>query len=180
MSTKMSSSKRYDTNPFLADMIVPMSSKKVQLSKLGSKGDVFINQTTGEIRGTHVTTYKKVDAEKFVKLFSRNIGLTFGLRASGIKAFNVLIWAVQKCTSGMDQVYLDTLALNNFLATNSFKLSLPTLKRGLKELEEAQIIAKTMRRGCYFINPNFCFNGDRIAFTTVIEREEKEGKLTHE
>jgi hypothetical protein len=41
----------------------------------------------------------------------------------------------------------------------------------LAELVKAQIIAKTMRQGRYFINPNFLFNGDRIAFTTVIERE---------
>ena len=50
------------------------------------------------------------------------------------------------------------------------KLSLSTFKRGLNELEEAQIIAKHMRPGWYFINPNFAFNGDRIAFTTIIEK----------
>ncbi|WP_259272006.1 hypothetical protein [Klebsiella pneumoniae] len=38
-------------------------------------------------------------------------------------------------------------------------------------MEKAKIIAKTMRQGRYFINPNFVFNGDRIAFTTVIERK---------
>jgi hypothetical protein len=30
-----------------------------------------------------------------------------------------------------------------------------------------------MRQGRYFINPNFLFNGDRIAFTTVIERTKR-------
>ena len=53
---------------------------------------------------------------------------------------------------------------------DSLKLSYATLKRGINELEKAQIIAKTMRKGFYFINPNFVFNGDRIAFTTLIER----------
>ncbi|MBC9222158.1 hypothetical protein IBK32_10680, partial [Escherichia coli] len=42
---------------------------------------------------------------------------------------------------------------------------------GLAELEAAKIIAKHLRPGWYFINPNFIFNGDRIAFTTVIERK---------
>jgi hypothetical protein len=32
-----------------------------------------------------------------------------------------------------------------------------------------------MRQGWYFINPNFLFNGDRIAFTTVIERKTQNG-----
>ena len=40
-------------------------------------------------------------------------------------------------------------------------------------MEKAQIVAKTMRQGRYFINPNFVFNGDRIAFTTVIERKKE-------
>ena len=54
------------------------------------------------------------------------------------------------------------------------KLSLATFKRGLNELEKAKIIAKTIRQGRYYINPNFVFNGDRIAFTTC-NREEKTG-----
>jgi len=29
-----------------------------------------------------------------------------------------------------------------------------------------------MRKGRYYINPNFVFNGDRIAFTTLIERKQ--------
>lgn len=47
-------------------------------------------------------------------------------------------------------------------------------------MEKAQIVAKTMRQGRYFINPNFVFNGDRIAFTTVIERKKRESELTEQ
>lgn len=62
-----------------------------------------------------------------------------------------------------------------FLENNdsSISLSLSTFKRGLNELEQAKIIAKTIKLGDYFINPNFLFNGNRIAFTTVLEKEEK-------
>jgi hypothetical protein len=41
----------------------------------------------------------------------------------------------------------------------------------LRDLEKAQILARTLRKGRYFINPNFVFNGDRIAFTTLLERK---------
>jgi hypothetical protein len=47
------------------------------------------------------------------------------------------------------------------------------MKRGLNELENASIIAKTIRKSFYFINPNFIFNGNRVAFTTVIDRIEE-------
>ena len=167
-------------------MIVPVKGKKIQLSKLGRDDNVLVNQSTGEIQGTHVTTYKKVDGEQFVKLFTANVALTFDLSAAGIKAFNVLLWVVQKSAISKDEVDFDAFVLEDFLDEHQdkerpLKLSLATFKRGINELEKAQIIAKTVRQGRYFINPNFVFNGDRVAFTTLIERkadtEEKQQEL---
>ncbi|MGQ6551106.1 replication/maintenance protein RepL [Serratia sp. IR-2025] len=182
MASEVSLVERYKENPFIECMVVPVRGQKVQLSRLGRDDNVLVNQTTGEEMGTHVTTFRKVDAEQFVKLFTANIALTFGLNAAGIKAFNVLIWAVQYKAIGKDQIDLDSLALEDFLAAHegnapSVKLSYATFKRGLNELQKAQIIAKTLRAGRYFINPNFCFNGDRIAFTTLIERRKDPEEL---
>lgn len=168
---------RHKTNPFLDDMIVPVKGKQVRLSRLGGDKNILVNQHTGEVQGTHVTTFKRVDGQQFVKLFTANIGLTFDLSAAGIKAFGVLLWVVQNRALSKDEVYLDSFALEDFLEYHAatgeqpLKLSLATFKRGINEMEKAQIVAKTMRQGCYFINPNFVFNGDRIAFTTVIERK---------
>lgn len=167
---------RYAENPFIEDMIVPVRDQQVKLSRLGKDDNILINQTTGEVQGTHVTTYKKVDADRFVKLFAANIAMTFDLNAAGIKVFNVLIWIVQNKAIGKDLLPLDTYSLEDFIAYNKdreppIKLSYTVFKRGLLELERAQIIAKSIRPGWYFINPNFCFNGDRIAFTTLIEKE---------
>lgn len=165
---------RYETNPFIENMVVPVGTKNVKLSPLGKESNVLINESTGEVRGTHVTTYKKVDAEKFVKLFTANIALTFNLKAAGIKSFNVLMFAIQSQSINKDRVTLDRYILEDFLKENEVKLSFPTFMRGLKELEQAQIIAKHKKRSDYFINPNFVFSGDRIAFTTMIERNKKE------
>ncbi|HBW3868794.1 TPA: replication/maintenance protein RepL, partial [Klebsiella pneumoniae] len=134
-------------------MTIPMKGKRIQVSRLGRDDNVLVNQNTGEKFGTHVTTFKRVDSEQFVKLFTANIGLTFDLSSAGIKAFNVLLWAVQKQAFAKDQVLLDSRALDDFLKSyDSLKLSYATLKRGINELEKAQIIAKTMRKGFYFIN----------------------------
>lgn len=170
---------RYKTNPFLEDMIVPVKGKQVKLSKIGKDNNVLINQDTGEVHGTHVATFKKVDGEQFVKLFTANIALTFDLSSAGIKAFNVLMWTVQRSAISKDEIDFDHLVLTDFLEEHKdkeppLKLSLATFKRGINELEKSQIVAKTLRQGRYFINPNFAFNGDRIAFTTVIERNGKQ------
>lgn len=76
-----------------------------------------------------------------------------------------------------DLAPLDKFVLEDFLDAHKHKelaLSQATFARGLAELEKAKIIAKHLRQGWYFINPNFIFNGDRIAFTSVIERNKKE------
>lgn len=156
-------------------MVVPVKGQKVQISRLGKDNNILVNQSTGEVHGTHVTTYRKVDADQFVKLFTANIAMTFELSSAGIKAFGVLLWVVQNKALSKDEVDLDSLALAEFkdIHANSnppLKLSLPTFKRGINELERAQVIAKTLRQGRYFINPNFVFNGDRVAFTTLIEK----------
>lgn len=178
MTDKMRVVVRYENNPFIENMVVPIKGQKVQLSKLGKDNNILVNQSTGEVHGTHITTYRRVDAEQFVKLFTANIALTFDLKASGIKAFNVLVWMLQNSSIGKDLVPLDKFALDAFLKAHNdrkppIKLSQPTFWRGLAELESAQIIAKHVRQGWYFINPNFVFNGDRIAFTTLIERRDE-------
>ena len=122
-------------------------------------------------------TYRQVDSEQFLKLFTKNIALTFDLTSPGIKAFNVLCWAVQIGALAKDEVALDSFALEEFLAAHRDRkpplkdFSLATFKRGLAELETAKLIAKTLRKGRYFVNPSFVFNGDRVAFSTVIERQ---------
>jgi len=155
-------------------MVVPVKKARVQISRIGPDNNILINQSTGETQGTALTSYHKVDGEKFVKLFTANIALTFELTSPGIKAFTVLIWAVQHQSIAKDEVILDTRCLEEFIEsqTTPIKLSRQTFMRGLSELTHSQIIARTTRRGHYFINPNFVFNGDRIAFTTLIERSD--------
>ncbi|MBB9874039.1 replication/maintenance protein RepL [Escherichia coli] len=156
-------------------MVVPVKGQRVQISRLGRDDNILVNQSTGEIQGTHITTYKRVDSEQFVKLFTANIALTFELGAAGIKAFSVLAWILQDRSISKDLVPLDKFVLDDFLKAQEKKLALSqaTFARGLAELEKAKIIAKHVRQGWYFINPNFVFNGDRIAFSTVVERKKQ-------
>ncbi|MFY0838353.1 hypothetical protein ACA371_28665, partial [Klebsiella pneumoniae] len=110
---------RYKTNPFIGEMIVPIKGRQIKVSALGKDDNILVNQSTGEILGTHVTTFKKVDSEQFVKLFTANIGLTFDLSSAGIKAFGVLLWAVQHQSMSKDEVVLDSLVLEEFIEAHS-------------------------------------------------------------
>lgn len=165
---------RHDTNPFITDLIIQTEKRSVKISKLGRDNNILINQDTGEYAATYVSSYRKVDPEKFVKVFSQHIALTFDLTAAGIKTFNVLIYAVQDFI-GKDKITLDQYTYEDFLIDHpKIKIfSIQTFRRGLAELEKAQIIAKARKKGDYFINPRFIFNGDRIAFQTIIEKDSK-------
>ncbi|MFS1538096.1 MAG: replication/maintenance protein RepL [Candidatus Phlomobacter fragariae] len=172
MESKNSDVMRYKQNPFVENMMIPIGTKQIRLSKMGKDRNVLVNQLTGEVLGTHVTTYKKVDRGKFIKLFAENIAMTFELGSAGLKALNVLIFTVQNSGMNKDRVVLDKYALEEFLSDSGQKLSQATFTRGIKELVGAQIIARCLKQGDYFINPNFIFNGDRVAFTTAIEKED--------
>lgn len=172
----MSNIVRHKSNPFLDDINIQLSKKNVKLSALGKDNNVLVNTDTGETQGTHVVTYKKVDSSKFVKLFASNIALTFDLNAASIKSFNVLIYIVQNTAMNKDLILLDKYSLQDFIDHHSdrdppLNLSMATFRRGLVGLEDAGIIAKSIRLGWFYINPSMLFNGDRIAFTTLIERD---------
>ena len=177
---------RHKTNPFIDEMVIPVGSKNVQISTLGSEHNILVNQHTGEVSGTHVIARKKVDTTKFLKTFADYMAFTFDLTRAGNKTLRVVMWAMQEQAVSKDTVILDKHAHQDFLACHGFSekegrsskipsLSYPTFARGLGELEKAKIIAKTVRAGTYFINPSCMFNGDRIAFTTLIERKSEVG-----
>ncbi len=49
---------RYEENPFIEGMTVPIKNQRIRLSRLGRDDNVLINQSTGEMQGTHVTTFR--------------------------------------------------------------------------------------------------------------------------
>ena len=105
--------------------------------------------------------------------------MTFDLTSAGIKAFNVMMWEVQKNGLMKDLIILDMIIADRFVKETGVKpISRNTFLRGLAELISNKIIARNKRKGWFYINPNFVFNGDRIAFTTLIERKYSEPRDT--
>lgn len=167
---------RHKINPFINDMLIPIGSKSVQITSLGKEDNILVNQNTGEVTGTHVVARKRVDKEKFVKTFADYMAFTFELSKAGNKTLRVVMWALKEAAVNKDTVVLDKYTHEMFMEGHKdleppLTLSYSTFARGLSELEKAKIIAKTVRTGAYYINPQCMFNGDRIAFTTLIERE---------
>ena len=161
---------RHKENPFLANLVVKTKGRRIDVSPIGSESSVLVNQHTGEIKGTHVTSFKQVDDAEFIKVFTANISLTFDLNQAGRKVFDMLLHVMQQQAISKDQVYLDNQTREDFVKEHKLKLASSTMYRGIDNLIQRSILAKSTRTNIYFINPAMIFNGDRIAFTTLIER----------
>ena len=173
---------RHSENPFFKSMAVNYRRKQVSVTPLGKNSDVsIVNTDTGEVQGTQVTTYKKVDSAEFVKLFAQNVALTFDLEKAGFKALMVLVWQMQKTAINRDVVTLDMYTYQEFHDAHGEgdpplikNFGVATWRNGLRELVNAKIIAYAQRSGDYYLNPDFVFNGNRIVFSTAIERASQE------
>jgi|SRR5690554_3139016 len=164
---------KHEKNPFLRMTEIKSRGSQVRFSQ--DNGDqVVLNRETGEMAAAHVISYREVDNEEFVKLFTANIALTFNLSQAGRKVFDLLLRVLQKTAIGKDQVYLSDEVRQDALAEfPKLKMGKSTFYNGVKDLIENQIIAKSTKTNVFYINPHLIFNGDRIAFTHAIKRKNR-------
>lgn len=101
---------------------------------------------------------EEVDSTRFLKLFVNGVKALAELSSAGTKVFELLYIEMQS-NIGKDQVYLSFTALDE----NS-GISRPVFKRGLSELIAKEFIAAMPAIGWYWVNPDFIWNGDRLAF----------------
>ena len=146
----------HQENPFMVEV-------KTKTRRVTSRrGDMMlISSETGEIQTTVAGFWEaeEVDATKFVKLFVNGIKALAELSNAGTKVFEVLCGEMRK-NIGRDQIYMGFAALDQ----NVTKISRATFKRGMAELIDKEFIAATPMQGVYWLNPDFVWNGDRLAF----------------
>jgi hypothetical protein len=101
---------------------------------------------------------QEVDKTQFVKLYINGVRAFRDLSPAGTKVFEVLYLELQK-TVGKDRVYLSFSNIDEHL-----KISQATFTRGMRELLDKKFLAPTLAVGWYWINPDYLWNGDRLAF----------------
>lgn len=151
---------RYKTNPFISNAVV---NTKVGTKRISNKaGDklMIVSEETGEVlapAGFHEII--EVDKTQFVKLFKNGVKAFTNLTSSGAKVFSVLYDEIQENQS-KDFIHLSFSDVN----TDIEPLSETTFYRGMKELLQHNFIAESETVGKYFINPDYLWNGNRLAF----------------
>lgn len=156
----------YEKNPFMVDMNT--KTRRVT-NKRGNMS--LVSNDTGEIQSNIAGFWEaeEVDATKFVKLFVRGVKALKELTSSGTRVFEVLYLRVQD-NIGKDQVFMAYAAIDQTLTP----MSAATYDRGMRELIEKSFIAASPVQGWFWLNPDYVWNGDRLAF--VKEYRKSSGK----
>lgn len=101
---------------------------------------------------------QEVDKTQFVKLYVNGVKAFRGLKSAGATVFEILYLEVQK-TIGRDRVYI---SFSNL--PEGFQISQATFTRGMRELIDKKFVAPTEAIGWYWVNPDYMWNGDRLAY----------------
>ena len=157
----------YEKNPFLKGAEIATKTRRVT----NKRGDMMlVNSNTGEIQ-TQIAGFweaEEVDSTKFVKLFVRGVKALAELSNAGTRVFELLYLEMQK-NIGKDEVYLSFTDLDENL-----KVSRSTFARGLAELIDKRFIAPKTGIAKYWVNPDFIWNGDRLAFVKEYRKKQHE------
>lgn len=151
---------QYQTNPFIAGAAINTKTGVKRISSKGGEQMLVISQDSGEvIAPAGFWQAQEVDKSQFVKLFVNGVKALKELSGSGTKVFELLYMRVQE-EIGKDVVYLSFSELDQSLTP----MSESTYMRGMKELVIKGFLAETVTQNKYFINPDYMWNGDRLAF----------------
>lgn len=135
---------------------------------------MLVSANTGEIQAPIAGFWEaqEVDSTKFIKLFVNGVKALAELTNPGTRVFELLYIEMQS-NIGKDQIYLSYSGLDRNLKS----ISRSTFSRGVAELIEKRFIAAMPAVGWYWINPDFMWNGDRLAFVKEFRRAPARPKI---
>lgn len=159
-------------NPFCFDTELKIETRKKNLTV--SRGTELIERKdTSKSYFANIVHTQEVDKEEFIKLYTSQIKAYFDLTKTAYKVFFIFLRIYQDAI-GKDHFYLSCKkAMSLAEKIDHFPLSESIFYRGVKELIDKRIIAKTNEKNWYFINPAIVFNGDRARFVSEIVKKKE-------
>jgi len=164
---------QFEENPFVENALKEIQEntvKKVQYIN-GSRGaeNIVVNQDGEIIAQSRFVRYIEVDEEKFAKIYLSQFGAFWDLSKTAIK---VLGYVLNNLIPNKDIVYIDIQDAMKYTGYKEEK----SLYKGIAELVNADIIARSTSYIKYFINPLIFFNGDRVTFATTYIKKRRSKK----
>lgn len=150
----------YEKNPFVGGAVANTKQGVKRISNKDGNRMMVVSESTGEVMApAGFWQAQEVDKTQFVKLYVNGVKAFRDLTGAGTKVFELLYLEVQKQV-GKDRAYLSF----NAIEQDVTPMSEATYARGMRELIEKKFIAPSTLQGWFFINPDYMWNGDRLAF----------------
>lgn len=158
--SKSKRGQRFSVNPYVQDASNNTRQGVKRISSKGGDRMMVVSETTGEIMApAGFWQAQEVDKTQFVKLFVNGVKALKELTGAGTKVFEILYLLVQE-NIGKDKVFLTFPSINQAATP----MGETTFYRGMKELLSKDFIAESDAPGVYFLNMDYMWNGDRLAF----------------
>ncbi len=151
---------RFERNPFIGSAVANTKQGAKRISSKDGNRMLVVSENTGDIIApAGFWHYQEVDKTQFVKLYVNGVKEFKNLTGAGTKVFEILYLRVQE-SIGKDQLWLTFPNIDQKVTP----MGETTFYRGMKELLDKGFIAESFTPGLYFLNPDFMWNGDRLAF----------------
>lgn len=158
-------------NPFL-DGVGYNQKRKTEILYDGKQA--VINSETGELVEDHlsIARVRFVDGDQFVKLYLQNLWVFFDLGKAAQRVAEFVLHQVGHRAIGRGEILLTYSEYEAYFIERTGGTR-PTFMRGLQELAQKNLIARSATQNVWFINPAVMFNGDRARFITEIRKKQK-------
>ena len=169
-TTGISKLKIHKENPFVET--IP-SNKKKKTEMLYANGKVVLDPKTGEVEDVQgIARVRYVDPEQFVKLYLNQLWIFFELGKPAQRVAEFVMQQVGRRAMGQGEILLSYWEFAEYFEDRGGG-SRPSFLRGIEELADKNVIARSPTSGVWWINPSLLFNGDRARFVTEIRKKKK-------
>ena len=150
---------RHATNPFISSAADNTRQGTKRLSNKAGDKFMIVSEYGEVMANTGFHEIVEVDKTQFVKLYINGVKAFQGLKAAGGKVFEIIYRSVQE-VPGTDRIFLHFMEIEQDITP----ISESTFYRGMTELIKAGFLAESTTPGMYYLNIDYLFNGNRLAF----------------
>ncbi|MES2382428.1 MAG: replication/maintenance protein RepL [Bacteroidota bacterium] len=160
----------HSSNPFLSGIVDDIVVKKTRKAA-GFKFQDVVDQDTGEVNTQTMlvlSTRKEVDKSEFAKVFRNQFAMFYGLSKSSLDLMDYISDNIRYNNDRICIVIVDVVEQK--------KMGYSTVYRSITQLIEKKLLAKADMTGCYYINPQIFFKGDRIILLNEYIKKDAKNK----
>lgn len=176
-SIKIRNLPTYKHNPFIVGSdLAPNERKRTEIVFDGKQA--LVNTDTGEVSDEHIAMakIKTVESDKFIKLYASHMHILFELGKPAQRVCEFVCHQVSSRAINKGEIIMSFPEFEEYFKGKT-GCTRQSFMRGLQDLASKNLIAKTLTRDIWYINPAIIFNGERARFITEIRRKTKHEKL---